>query len=272
MPDDEPVDDARAVAVAAAAAAARVVETVARAAADREAQQLASLQHAHNQQQARQALQAVRESLPLTAEERPEREANLRREHELGQVEARAKTSNPDAWQAYGDSVADSPDAHRSAENNLIWRWKNETKPYDDPERRQAADEVSKADGVPAEARDVRATADLMNGHEPCRRSSLDDLSTWYKTGSEAATKRQIHTLQRLGVDPSGLTKAGASKVITAPDDARMRMAEVQRVRSATNSMNRPHPIEAAAHGKNMRPAAGGHDRRPPGREADPGR
>jgi len=58
----------------------------------------------------------------------------------------------------------DTPDGHRSAEDALIWRWKNETKPYDDPERRQAAHEVRKTAGLPAEARDVRTAADLMNG------------------------------------------------------------------------------------------------------------
>jgi hypothetical protein len=88
MPDDEPLDDARAVAVAAAAATARVIETVARAAADRNARQLATLQRAHDQQRTHDTLRVARQGFPLTAEEQLERDANLRRDHELSQAEA----------------------------------------------------------------------------------------------------------------------------------------------------------------------------------------
>ena len=272
MPDDEPLDDARAVAVAAAAAAARVIEVAARAAADRNARQLAGLQRGQDQQRARAALGAVRQSLPLTAEEQLEREANFRRAAELEQAEAWARTGNPEAWKAYGDSGADTPGAHRPAEDALIWRWKNETKPYDDPERREAANGVRKTAGVPAEARDVRAAADLMTGHEPRRHSSLKDPNTWYKTGSEPATKRQRYTLQQLGVDSAGLTKAGASKIIAAPEDARAVMVEMQRARDTADRMNGTSPAEAAARSRNVQPASKTAHSRQPGRQADQGR
>jgi len=59
MPDDEPLDDARAVAAAAAAAAARVTETVARHVSDTKARERAALERAQDQQAARQTLGTV---------------------------------------------------------------------------------------------------------------------------------------------------------------------------------------------------------------------
>ena len=59
MPDDEPLDDARAVATAAAAAAARVTETVARHVSDAKARERAVLERAQDQQVARHALGTV---------------------------------------------------------------------------------------------------------------------------------------------------------------------------------------------------------------------
>ena len=56
MPDDEPLDDARAVATAAAAAAARITETVARHVSDTKARERAVLERAQTQQVARQTL------------------------------------------------------------------------------------------------------------------------------------------------------------------------------------------------------------------------
>ena len=100
MPDDEPLDDARAVAMSAAAAASRVVEAVAREAADYRSRQRATLERAQDQQRAQQALGKVGRG-------------------------------------------------------------------YDSPEQRQQRDASRAAAGVPAEARQVRATADLMNGTAP---------------------------------------------------------------------------------------------------------
>ena len=102
MADDEPLDDARQVAVAAAAAAARVVETVAREAADYRSRQRATLERAQDQRRAQETLSR------------------------LGQR-------------------------------------------YDSPAQRQQRDADRAAAGVPAEARNVRATADLMNGTPPAR-------------------------------------------------------------------------------------------------------
>lgn len=56
MPDDEPLDDARAVATAAAAAAARITETLARRVSDTKARERAVLERAQAQQVARQTL------------------------------------------------------------------------------------------------------------------------------------------------------------------------------------------------------------------------
>lgn len=67
MPDDEPLDDARAVATAAAAAAARVTETVARHVSDSKARERAALERAQDQQTARQALGAVGQKLEQNA-------------------------------------------------------------------------------------------------------------------------------------------------------------------------------------------------------------
>lgn len=59
MPDDEPLDDARAVGTAAAAAAARVTESVARHVSDAKAREQAAHERAQDQQVARQALSAI---------------------------------------------------------------------------------------------------------------------------------------------------------------------------------------------------------------------
>ena len=59
MADDEPLDDARAVATAAAAAAARVIETVAREGQERAARAQADLRRAQDQQTAHATLQGL---------------------------------------------------------------------------------------------------------------------------------------------------------------------------------------------------------------------
>lgn len=105
MPDDEPLDDARQVGTAAAAAAARVVETVAREARDQVAQHHALLQRRQDQEQAQQTLAGLRAS-------------------------------------------------------------------YDSPEARTQRDTVREAAGVPAEAREVQKTADLMRGSNPALAAS----------------------------------------------------------------------------------------------------
>lgn len=100
MADDEPLDDARQVAMAAAAAAARVVETVAREARDQAAQHRATLERAQDQRRAQQVLAGL-------------------------------------------------------------------STVYDSPDQRQTRDQAREAAGVPVDARQVRATADLMNGTDP---------------------------------------------------------------------------------------------------------
>lgn len=59
MPDDEPLDDARAVAAAAAAAAARVTETVARHVSDTKTRERVALERLQDQRTAQQALITV---------------------------------------------------------------------------------------------------------------------------------------------------------------------------------------------------------------------
>lgn len=56
MPDDEPLDDARAVATAGAATAARLTETVARHVADSKARERATIERAEDQRRAQQTL------------------------------------------------------------------------------------------------------------------------------------------------------------------------------------------------------------------------
>ena len=101
MAEDEPLDDARQVATAAAAAAARVIEVTARAAQDRAGSR-------------------------VRGAEAPELSAALDR---IGSGQ----------------------------------------RGYDHPQSREARDTARQAAGVPAEAREVRAKADLMNGTDPSR-------------------------------------------------------------------------------------------------------
>ena len=162
MADDEPLDDARQVAVAAAAAAARVVETVAREARDQVVQHRATLERAHDQERAQDALAGLGVRLD-PAQAGRQRGQQLR----LDDLRAAEKWANPDRLQDYLGS--DSAEGRRGADHRLVAEWKAATKPYDSVDRRQAADMVREAAGVPAEARQVRATADLMNGSDPTK-------------------------------------------------------------------------------------------------------
>ena len=119
MADDEPLDDARQVAVAAAAAASRVVETVAREAADYRSRQRATLERVHDQERAQHALRGAADRLGA---QRP-------------------------------------------------------TAGYDSPDQRQQRDIGRMAAGVPAEARQVWATADLMNGQDPAGAAAAQGIA-----------------------------------------------------------------------------------------------
>lgn len=165
MAEDEPLDDARQVAIAAAAAAARVVETMAREARDQAAQHRATLERAHDQQRARQTLA----SLGQRYENSPEQQSTSQR-HDAD-LAAAETWATPDRLAAHGaDSTGcDSPEGRRSVDQQLISEWKAATKPYDSADRHTAADQVREAAGVPAEARQARATADLMNGTDPAK-------------------------------------------------------------------------------------------------------
>ena len=98
MPDDEPLDDARQVAMATAAAAARVVETIAREARDQAAQHRATLERAQDQQRAQETLDRLgsRYEDPAAQQQRDERQQ--RRAVELAQAEAWA---SPERLKAY---------------------------------------------------------------------------------------------------------------------------------------------------------------------------
>ena len=133
MADDEPLDDARQVAVAAAAAASRVVETVAREAADYRSRQRATLERAQDQERAQQALRGAADRLGV---QRP-------------------------------------------------------TAGYDSTEQRQQRDVGRMAAGVPAEARQVRATADLMNGKDPAGAAAAQSV------GHAAGHKPPVVTRQQ---------------------------------------------------------------------------
>lgn len=163
MPDDEPLDDARGVATAAAAATARVVETVVREASDYRARQQATLERAQDQQRAQQALTQLGSRYEGTTREPV---AAQRGPSELEQAQ---KWASPERLQAhhYDREGCDSTQGKQSVDAGLVREWKAATAPYDSPERRSAADGVREAAGVPAEARQVRATADLMNGTDP---------------------------------------------------------------------------------------------------------
>ena len=86
-----------------------------------------------------------------------------------------------------------------------------------------------------------------MNSTQPGRpASSLEDPDTWYRTGDEPATERQVFTLEKLGLDASGLSKADASKVIAAPEEQRSEVLEAQRARATSAPMNGASPARAA--------------------------
>ena len=163
MADDEPLDDARAVGTAAAAAAARVVETVAREARDHAAQHRATLERQQDQQRAQDTL------AQLGHRAAPEMIQAVRTgPTELEQAEAWAGSER--LQQQWSDREGcDSAEGRASVDMALVREWKAATAPYDSRDRREAADGVRAAAGVPADARQVRATADLMNGTSPTR-------------------------------------------------------------------------------------------------------
>lgn len=167
MAEDEPLDDARQVAMATAAAAARVVETVAREARDQAAQHRTTLERSHDQQRAQDTLAGlgVRLDAPHVGERQREQQQRL------DDLRAAEKWATPDRLQDYRRDVrgSDSAEGRQGADHRLVAEWKAGTKPYDSADRRQAADQVREAAGVPVEARQVRATADLMNGTDPTK-------------------------------------------------------------------------------------------------------
>lgn len=164
MPDDEPLDDVRGVATAAAAAAARVAETVAREASDHRARQQATLDRAQDQRRAQQALAQVGSRYEGTTRNQP-----VTAPRGPSELEQAQKWASPERLQAhyYDREGCDSTQGKQSVDAGLVREWKAATAPYDSPDRRAAADRVREAAGVPAEARQVRATADLMNGTDP---------------------------------------------------------------------------------------------------------
>ena len=139
MADDEPLDDARQVAVAAAAAASRVAETVAREAADYRSRQRATLERAHDQERAQHALRGA----------------------------------------------ADRLGVQRPPGN------------YDSPEQRQQRDVGRAAAGVPRKARQVRATADLMNGQNPAGAAAAQGTAEPVNRKPSAVIRQQDVTRSR---------------------------------------------------------------------------
>jgi len=149
MPDDEPLDDLRAVAMAGGTAAARVVETLARELRE-------SRQREQDRQAAQQAAQA-RQLAQQYAEQQPSRRQTdrvqtgpqTRQPDELTQAEAWAKRENPERLAAHqlDRDYADTADGRDSAKRDLVPSWQDAT--------------------VPPEAREARAVADRMNGTDP---------------------------------------------------------------------------------------------------------
>lgn len=198
MPDDEPLDDARAVGMAAAAATAKVVETAARAVADR------------------------RDRGPVPAQHDP---ATERRLDELAAAERWAASQNPDRLHLYyaeRDSALRGArvdiERLRGAESSLVADWRRTTSPrdsdaedgrapetnareakstalaYDSAERRTGADSAMKAAGVADEPRKARVTSDLLNGADP-RTASTAGKSTRAATAAQATrTPEQTRT------------------------------------------------------------------------------
>jgi hypothetical protein len=246
MPDDEPLDDARQVAMATAAAAARVVETIAREARDQAAQHRAALERVQDQQRARETLDRLGSRYEDPAAQQQREERQQRRAVELAQAEAWASPERLEAYH-FDQEGCDSSAGKQGVRDGLIRDWKAATGPYDSPDRREAADAVREAVGVSAEARQTRAASDLMNSTQPGRPvSSLEDPDSWYRTGGEPATERQVFTLEKLGLDPSGLSKADASKVIAAPEEQRSEVLHAQRARATSAPMNGASPARAA--------------------------
>ncbi len=167
MPEDEPLDDVRQVAMAAAAAAARVIETMAREARDQASQHRVTLERSYDQQRAQQTLAGlgVRLDAPHVGERQREQQQRL------DDLRAAQKWASPERLEAHHQAGegCDSTRGPDDVDRNLVNEWKAAIKPYDSPERRTAVDQVREAAGVPAEARQVRATADLMNCTDPTK-------------------------------------------------------------------------------------------------------
>ena len=103
MSDDEPLDDARAVGTAAAAAAARVTESVARHISEAKARERAALERAQDQQGARQVLGNVEQSYDST-EQRGKRDAV--REEAGVSLESRRVVATADQMNGQDPSLA----------------------------------------------------------------------------------------------------------------------------------------------------------------------
>ena len=211
MPDDEPLDDARQVAMAAAAAAARVVETVARETRDQAAQHQAALQRRQDQQRAQETLQGLglrydspeartqrnagRAAAGVPAEARQVRATSdlmngtdpaaagrpgmSRPASEFEQALAWAQRENQQALDAYSfdANYAETQSGQESARSGLIRSWKAATvEPATEASwdaRREQRNAGREVAGVPQEAQAVQQTADLMRGADPAQAASV---------------------------------------------------------------------------------------------------
>ena len=193
MADDEPLDDARAVAMTVGAAAARVVETLAREGQHAVAQHRALLERAQNQQRARLAPLGLGNS--LDGRSRLDAVTAATAQLEVAELRQAQQWASPERLEShhYDREGCDSIEGRRSVDRNLIQEWKAATTPYDSADRRRAADGVREAAGVPAEVRQTRATADLMNGTDPAQAAAKGQTTVKAQMAPAVQPSRQAN-------------------------------------------------------------------------------
>ena len=196
MPDDEPLDDARAVGVAAAAATAKVVETAARAAADRQDRGLRQVRH---DPPAERRLDELAAAERWAASQNPDRLHHYYAERDgalsLAQVDVdrlrRSESSLVDDWRhAVGPRDSDTRDGEvrdNGTRETSAGETKSAAPAYDSPERRTGADSALKAAGVTDEPRKARVTSDLLNGADPATAATAGKST---KAATKASTTR----------------------------------------------------------------------------------
>lgn len=192
--NDEPLDDLRAVAMTAGAAAARVVETVIREQQNRRAQDQRDAERGQSAAAGGiSPYQPVAQNNFTDGKDGGFEVAEDRRAAERADLQQAEQWATPERRQAYEHEVrgSDHVDDTQRAQDRLVGEWQTATgqvedrpvgeraaadqlladiggaTPSDYDAQRPERDRAMHAAGVPTEARQARTTADLLNGTDP---------------------------------------------------------------------------------------------------------